>query len=175
MLSLTLSFTDLFGHYLHNLGHFGIEILPNIHCLLPGTSKNPTSIYFATENPLIFRFPPQVKYCILHFNGVWFSINIQQRFGFELPLCFLMLAIKGWPSPQIWMFFFFKVQTALTPTPPSLFGNYIVLSPKIYDQNIPLWNQQNLRCNFLDRKWPPPPPVRAFSKITSIFELTVTP
>ena len=33
-----------------------------------------------------------------------------------------------------------------------LFGHF----SKIYDQIIPLWNQQNLQCNFLDRKWPPP-------------------
>ena len=29
---------------------------------------------------------------------------------------------------------------------------------KICNQNIPFWNQQNLQCNFLDRKWPPSSP-----------------
>ena len=34
---------------------------------------------------------------------------------------------------------------------------FLDIFSKIYDQNIPFWNQKNLQCNFLDRKWPPPP------------------
>ena len=40
---------------------------------------------------------------------------------------------------------------------PTPFPPFLDIFSKIYDQNILLWNQQNLQCNFLDRKWPPPP------------------
>ena len=40
------------------------------------------------------------------------------------------------------------------PPPPPPF---LDIFSKIYDQNIPFWNQKNLQCNFLDRKWSPPP------------------
>ena len=35
------------------------------------------------------------------------------------------------------------------------FFGFLDIFSKIYDQNIPFWNQKNLQCNFLDRKWPP--------------------
>ena len=44
---------------------------------------------------------------------------------------------------------------------------FLDIFSKIYDQNIPFWNQKNLQCNFLDRKWHPT--LRSFSKKTSIF------
>ena len=42
---------------------------------------------------------------------------------------------------------------AMTPLPPP----FLEITLRFFTQNIPLWNQQNLQCNFLDRKWPPPP------------------
>ena len=71
-----------------------------------------------------------------------------------LPRPFLEITLRFFPENPLSMRKFAMKFFGFAMTPP--LSPFLDIFSKVYDQNIQLWNQQNLQCNFLDQKWLPP-------------------
>ena len=87
------------------------------------------------------------RQCDVHHMKLWKGSQL----GCEIFRCVFVTRLRDVCLPKYGCSFG-KLPNGLDPPPLSLFGNYIALFSRKYDQNIPLRNQQNLQCNFLDRK-----------------------
>ena len=100
---------------------------------------------------MVFQFSPNVALnCVRRHDGLYYVMWVRESRHKVLDQTNTFIAHKGWPSPQIWKFFFEKSQNGFWP-PLQFFWNFIALfSAKNHKYLLVIlcWNPTNLQWNF---------------------------